>query len=86
MLNNEFRGLPNGEHIITDDGNLTILEFYGMRGPVMGNVAGTLGVLGAISLMFMCAGIYGLKHLRFEKRQPRRQNYYEYYESLYILN
>ena len=71
LMLNQFQDQVNGElPVFFGDGGepLNVLEFYGMRPPIMGSVGACLGLLVALLGVFAVLGILGLKFVRHDKR------------------
>ena len=71
MMNNQFQGHPNGEAKLFLDANgtaITVLDFYGLRGPVLGDKWACIGMLVAIFAVFFTCGLGVLSNIRHERR------------------
>ena len=70
MMNNQFQGHPNGEAKLFLDANgtaITVLDFYGLRGPVLGDKWACIGMLVAIFAVFFTCGLGVLSNIRHER-------------------
>ena len=71
MMLNQFEGQPNGEALtmIDADGTqITILDFYGLQGDVLGNKWACIGILATIFLLFVTCGLGVITKVRHERR------------------
>ena len=71
MMLNQFEGQPNGEAktmIDADGTQITILDFYGLEGDVLGNKWACIGMLTTIFLLFVTCGLGVITNVRHERR------------------
>ena len=71
MMLNQFEGQPNGEALTMIDDNgekITILDFYGLQGDVLGNKWACIGILTTIFLLFVTCGLGVITKVRHERR------------------
>jgi len=79
MMQNQFQvkdeGVGNDGYdpatpvFYAEDGTgMTVLEFYGLEGPIMGSVGACLGMLAALIGFFSFVGVLGLQFIRHDKR------------------
>lgn len=71
MMLNQFEGQPNGEAKValdTDGTPITILDFFGLEGDVLGNKWACIGMLTTIFLLFVTCGLGVITNVRHERR------------------
>ena len=70
MMLNQFQGEESGSvPIYYSDGQpVDILDFYGIKGPVMGSIGACLGLLSGLIVFFSLVGVLGLIVIRHDKR------------------
>ena len=71
MMLNQFEGQPNGEAKVALDADgtpITILDFYGLQGDVLGNKWACIGILATIFLLFVTCGLGVITKVRHERR------------------
>ena len=71
MMLIQFEGQPNGEAKTALDANgtaITILDFYGLEGDVLGNKWACIGILTTIFLLFVTCGLGVITKVRHERR------------------
>jgi len=71
MMLNHFQATEIGSNPVFygEDGQaMTILEFYGMQGSIMGSKGACLGFLSGLIGLFALVGMLGLKLVRHDKR------------------
>ena len=71
MMLNQFEGQPNGEAktmIDADGTQITILDFYGLEGDVLGNKWACIGILTTMFLLFVTCGLGVITKVRHERR------------------
>jgi len=71
-MNNQYRDSEVGKAGVYWDEDagkaVTVLDFYGMEGSVMGSAGACIGLLAAITLSFAACGACALTHIRHERR------------------
>jgi len=72
QMNNQYRDSEVGKAGVYWDEDagkaVTVLDFYGMEGSVMGSAGACIGLLAAITLSFAACGACALTHIRHERR------------------
>ena len=71
MMLNQFEGQPNGEAKVALDADgtpITILDFFGLEGDVLGNKWACIGMLTTIFLLFVTCGLGVITNVRHERR------------------
>mmetsp|Transcript_23038 Transcript_23038/g.46895 ORF Transcript_23038/g.46895 Transcript_23038/m.46895 type:complete len:182 (+) Transcript_23038:73-618(+) len=71
MMRNQFEGQANGEaRLFLDASNtpITVLDFYGLEGSVVGNKWASIGMLAAIFVFFVACGLGIISNVRHERR------------------
>merc|ERR1712070_1136458 len=71
MMLTQFSGHPSGEALLFLDNNgtgITVLDFYGLEGDVLGSVSACIGFLSLIFVFFMTCGMATISNVRHERR------------------